>query len=140
MQVKTKPRPRTAWRERVSVLADASGVQLDGLGELVEAEVSRVEGLLFTATPTEDLDEISRWQRLSDAAWCGQVRSIVAAWNRATETEREFLACEVSLALSITDVAAQDLVCSAWTRPAPPTRANGMPSPGARTGRAPSGR
>src|SRR5690349_6883018 len=107
MPVSSRPRPRTAWRDRVSVLADAAGVSVDGLGQLLETELCRREQVLFTATPAEDLDDISRWQRLADAAWCGQVRAVVAAWNRASSSEREFLSCEVSLALAVTDAAAQ---------------------------------
>src|SRR5215210_8905907 len=94
------PLPRTAWKQRVRVLTDAAGVSLDGFGELVETELSRLDGLLFTATPAEELDEISRWSRLADAAWCGQVRAIVAAHNRMNELDREFLACEVAPALN----------------------------------------
>jgi hypothetical protein len=82
------------------------------LAELVDAERSRSETVLFTATPAEELDEISRWGRLADAAWCGQVRAIVAAHARATPTQREFLPCEVALALNLTDGAAQDLVAT----------------------------
>ncbi len=104
--------PRTAWRDRVRVLESAAGVTLDGLGELVEAELTRVEGVLFTATPAEELDEISRWARLSDAAWCGQVRAIGAAHNRMPAAQREFLPCEVALALNLSDTAAQDMVAT----------------------------
>ncbi len=109
---RTGPLPRTAWRDRARVMASAAGVSLEGLGELVEAELTRLDGVLFTATPTEDLDEISRWARLADAAWCGQVRAIVAAHNRMTPAEREFLACEVSLALNLSDSATQDLIAT----------------------------
>ena len=107
------PLPRTAWKQRARVLADASGVSLDGLGELVESELTRLDGLLFTATPAEELDEISRWARLADGAWCGQVRAIVATRNRMSELDREFLACEVALALNLSDGAAQDLIARA---------------------------
>jgi hypothetical protein len=110
---RTGPLPRTAWSDRVRVLADASGVSSNGLGDLVETELARADGVLFTATPTEELDQISRWQRLSDAAWCGQVREIVASHNRMSTTQREFLACEVALALNISDSCAQDLVATA---------------------------
>ncbi|HUR51322.1 MAG TPA: hypothetical protein VMZ11_04280, partial [Mycobacteriales bacterium] len=106
------PLPRTAWADRVRVLADASGVDVVGLGELLEAERDRAEGVLFTSTPATELDQISRWQRLADAAWCGQVRTIVAMHNRMSPTEREFLACEVALALNLSDSATQDLIAT----------------------------
>lgn len=110
---RTGPLPRTAWADRVRVLADSSGISTAGLGELVETELTRADGVLFTVTPAEELDQISRWQRLGDAAWCGQVRDIVAAHNRMDVTQREFLACEVALALNISDTSAQDLVATA---------------------------
>ena len=106
-------RPRTAWADRVRVLGDASGVDTAQLAALLEAEQARSAQTLFTVTPAEELDEISRWARLADAAWCGQVRAVVAAYNRASRTDREFLSCEVALGLNLTDSAAQDLVATA---------------------------
>lgn len=44
--------------------------------------------MLFTATPREELDEIGRFQRLADQAWAGQVRAIVAAYNRCSQEQR----------------------------------------------------
>jgi hypothetical protein len=94
------------------VLGDASGVDTARLAGLVEAERDRVEHTLFTVTPAEELDEISRWARLADAAWCGQVRAIVAAHNRASALEREFLSCEVALGLNLSDSSASDLIAT----------------------------
>lgn len=110
---RTGPLPRTAWADRVRVLAQASGVSVEGLGELVGSELTRLDDVLFTATSAEELDEVSRWQRLADAAWCGQVRTIVAMHNRMDACEREFLACEVALALNLTDGCVSDLVATA---------------------------
>lgn len=110
---RTGPLPRTAWADRVRVLADANGVGVEGLGAMLEEEVARSERLLFTVTPAEELDEVSHWQRLADAAWCGQVRTIVAMHNRMTPGEREFLACEMALALNLSDGCAQDIVATA---------------------------
>lgn len=110
---RTGPLPRTAWADRVRLLADAKGVSAEGLGDLVESELARLDGLLLTTTPTDELDEISRWQRLADAAWCGQARGIVAAHNRMNDAEREFLGCEIALALNLSDAAAQDIVATA---------------------------
>ena len=42
---------------------------LEGLGVLVEAELERVDGMLFTATPRDELDELARTQRLKDEAF-----------------------------------------------------------------------
>jgi hypothetical protein len=87
----------TAWRGR-SVLPS---VDLPGLGALVDAELDRVDGLLFTATPREDLDEIGRFQRLKDQAFAGQLRAIVAMVVRPQREQREFAPDEVSLALNV---------------------------------------
>jgi hypothetical protein len=107
------PRPRTAWRDRVEVLGTAAGLDSARLAELVEAERERSAEVLFTDTPTEELDEIARWGRLGDAAWCGMVRAIVAADARMSPTEREFLACEVGLGRNLGPDAAEDLVATA---------------------------
>ena len=36
------------------------------LAALVDRSIARTEGLLFTATPTEELDAIGRWQQAKD--------------------------------------------------------------------------
>jgi hypothetical protein len=113
MAFSTGPRRATVWAARERVLADATGIAPEALAAMVETELDRCDGVLFTATPTEELDDISRWQRLADAAWCGQVRAIVAAHNRMGRSEREFLACEVSLALNTSTASAESVVATA---------------------------
>jgi hypothetical protein len=71
------------------------------LAAYVEGALSGADGMLFTATPREELDGIGRFQQLKDQAWVGQVRAIVAAWNRATDAQREFAADEVALAIGV---------------------------------------
>ena len=80
------------------------------LAALVDRAVSRTEGLLFTATPAEELDEIGRWQQLRDQAFAGQVRAIVAAYNRTGSLEREFAGDEVGLAVGATSATGSNLV------------------------------
>lgn len=69
------------------------------LAQWVDASAVRADGLLFTGTAHEDLDEIASWQRLADLAFAGQCRAIVAAHNRASSAEREFVPDEVGLAI-----------------------------------------
>ena len=69
------------------------------LAAYVDAAVSVSDTMLFTATPREELDEIGRFQQLKDQAWAGQVRAIVAAYNRASVADREFAGDEVALAI-----------------------------------------
>jgi hypothetical protein len=69
------------------------------LAGYVEAAVSGADGMLFTATPREELDGIGRFQQLKDQAWVGLNREIVAAYNRASGAQREFAADEVALAI-----------------------------------------
>ncbi|MCU1674031.1 MAG: hypothetical protein JWN77_2144 [Frankiales bacterium] len=83
------------------------------LGAFVDRSVARAGGLLFTATPTEELDEIGRWQQLKDQAFAGQARAIVAAYNRAGAEEREFAADEVGLAIRATSTTGGNLVAQA---------------------------
>jgi hypothetical protein len=83
------------------------------LAAFVDRAISRTDGLLFTATPTEELDEIGRWQQLKDQAFAGQVRAIVAAYNRAEAEEREFAADEVGLAVGATSTTGGNLVARA---------------------------
>jgi hypothetical protein len=83
------------------------------LAALVDRSIARTEGLLFTATPTEELDAIGRWQQLKDRAFAGQMREIVAAYNRASGRDREFAADEVGLAVGATSTTGGNLVAQA---------------------------
>ncbi len=83
------------------------------LAALVDRSLTRTEGLLFTATPTEELEAIGRWQQLKDQAFAGQMREIVAAYNRASGAQREFAADEVGLAIGATSTTGGNLVMQA---------------------------
>jgi uncharacterized glyoxalase superfamily protein PhnB len=68
----------------------ASGAGGDVAGApcgFVDRALDRTQALLFTATPTDELDEIGRWQQLKDQAFAGQVRAIVAAYNLPLEKQ-----------------------------------------------------
>ena len=93
------------WSSRPVV----SALSADRLAALVDRSIARAEELLFTATPTQELEEIGRWQRLRDLAFAGQVRAVVAAWNRAGSV-REFVGCEVGLAIGSTSTTGGNLV------------------------------
>jgi hypothetical protein len=90
-----------------------SALSAERLAAFVDRAVSRTEGLLFTATPAEELDEIGRWQQLKDQAFAGQVRAIVAAYNRAGAQQREFAGDEVGLAVGATSTTGGNLVAQA---------------------------
>jgi hypothetical protein len=83
------------------------------LAAFVDRSIARTEGMLFTATPTEELDAIGRWQQLKDQAFAWQMREIVAAYNRAGAAEREFAADEVGLAVGATSTTGGHLVAQA---------------------------
>jgi hypothetical protein len=83
------------------------------LASFVERSIARTDGMLFTATPVEELDAIGRWQQLKDQAFAGQMREIVAAFNRAGADEREFAADEVGLAVGATSTTGGKLVAQA---------------------------
>ena len=85
----------TGWASRPVPTA----LSVEKLASWVDRSLDRHVGLLFTATPREELAEIGRFQRLKDQAWVGQVRAIVAAYNRASASEREFAGDEVALAV-----------------------------------------
>jgi len=91
----------TDWSARVETGQALDETQLAGL---VSESLDASHGMLFTATPREELDEIGRYGRLQDQAWCGQVRAIVAAHNRASDAQREFAADEVALALGVSPI------------------------------------
>ncbi|MEO6204585.1 MAG: hypothetical protein ABIO67_04275, partial [Mycobacteriales bacterium] len=90
------------------------------LAELVDSLLSRADGVLFTATPAAELDEIGRWQQLKDQAFAGQMRAIVAACNRAPAGAREFAGCEVGLAVGATSTTGGNLVQQALSLAALP--------------------
>jgi hypothetical protein len=83
------------------------------LASFVDRSIARTDGMLFTATPTEELDAIGRWQQLKDQAFAGQMREIVAAYNRAGVDEREFAADEVGLAVGAASTTGGNLVAQA---------------------------
>jgi hypothetical protein len=83
------------------------------LAAFVDRSIARTDGMLFTATPTEELDAIGRWQQLKDQAFAGQMREIVAAYNRASSEDREFAADEVGLAVGATTTTGGNLVARA---------------------------
>ncbi len=99
----------TDWSSR-PVLTALSPAELAGL---LEQSWSARDGLLFTATPASELDEIGRWQQLKDQAWAGQVRAIVAAFNRASKDQRPFAGDEVGLAIGATATTGSNLVAQA---------------------------
>jgi hypothetical protein len=90
------------------------------LAAFVDRSLARTDVLLFTATPTEELDEIGRWQQLKDQAWAGQVRAIVAAHNRACADARDFAGDEVGLAIGATSTTGSNLVATALAAAALP--------------------
>ena len=96
----------TAWVSRPGLRAASP----ERLAALVDAEVSRVDGLLFTATPRTDLDEIGRFQQLKDQAFAGQLRAVVTALGRVPEAQREFAADEIALALGVGGGTARNLM------------------------------
>jgi hypothetical protein len=83
------------------------------LAAFVDRSLARTEGLLFTATPTSELDAIGRWQQLKDQAFVGQMREIVAAYNRASADARDFAGDEVGLAIGATSTTGSNLVSTA---------------------------
>ena len=80
------------------------------LAALVDRALDGVDGMLFTATPREQLDEIGRWQQLKDQAFAGQLRAIVAAYNRASSDDRFFAGDEVGLAIGAASTTGGNLV------------------------------
>src|SRR3954470_11650610 len=99
----------TSWSSRPVPTA----MSVEELAGFVDTSISRMDGLLFTATPTEELDAIGTWQRLKDLAFAGQMREIVAAYNRASSEQREFAADEVGLATGATSTTGGKLVAHA---------------------------
>src|SRR5438270_13382486 len=97
-----------------------SALSPEKLAALVDRSIARTDGMLFTATPTEELDEIGRWQQLKDQAFAGQCRAIVAAFNRAEHEAREFAGDEVGLAVGATSTTGSNLVATALAAAALP--------------------
>ena len=97
------------WSSRPTL----SAMSPEKLASFVDREVSRLDGMLFTATPTEELDAFGRWQRIKDQAFAGLMREIVAAYNRASAEERDFAADEVGLAVRATTTTGGALVLQA---------------------------
>src|SRR3978361_848420 len=96
----------TDWASRPVV----SAVTPEKLAALIAAAERANDSMLFTATPREELDAIGSFSRLADLAWAGQVRAIVAAWNRASDKEREFAGDEVALAVGMSPTSGSNLV------------------------------
>src|SRR5438105_2526904 len=90
-----------------------SALSAERLGALLERSRSRADGMLFTATPREELDAIGCWQRLKDLAFAGQVRELIAAYNRAGAKGREFVADEVGLAIGATTTTGGNVLAQA---------------------------
>jgi hypothetical protein len=97
------------WSSRPVV----SGLSPEKLAAWVDRSIARTDGMLFTATPAEELDAIGRWQQIKDQAFAGQMRAIVAAHNRASRQDREFAADEVGLAVGATTTTGGNLVAQA---------------------------
>src|SRR5690242_16380969 len=97
------------WSSRSTPMA----MSPEKLASFVDREITRLDGMLFTATPTEELDSFGRWQRLKDLAFAGLMRQIVAAHNRASQAERDFAADEVGLAIGATTTTGGALVVQA---------------------------
>ena len=99
----------TAWSSRPTL----SAMSPEKLASFVDRSLARTDGLLFTATPREDLDAIGQFQRAKDLAFAGMMRQIVASYNRATQTERDFAADEVGVAVGATTTTGGTLVDTA---------------------------
>src|SRR3954447_5260462 len=97
------------WSSRPALTALSAGE----LAGLVEQSWSGRDAMLFTATPKEELDEIGRFQQLKDQAFAGQMRAIVASYNRAAVKQREFAGDEVGLAIGATSTTGSNLVVQA---------------------------
>src|SRR4051794_26789393 len=97
------------WSSRPALTALSAGE----LAALVEQSWSARDAMLFTATPREELDEIGRYQQLKDQAFAGQMRAIVASYNRAAKDHREFAGDEVGLVIGATSTTGSNLVAQA---------------------------
>src|SRR3954453_24093478 len=103
----------TTSRRDWSVRPVPAAMSVEELAGFVETSIARMDGMLFTATPAEELDEIGRLQQIKDQAYAEQLRAIVAAYNRAGREERDFAADEVGLAIGATSTTGGRLVAHA---------------------------
>lgn len=99
----------TNWPSRLVPTA----MSPERLAAFVDRSIARTDGMLFTASPTEELDAIGRWQQLKDQAFAGQMREIVTAYNRASREQRDFAGDEVGLAVGATSTTGGNLVAQA---------------------------
>ncbi|MCU1587005.1 MAG: hypothetical protein JWN31_498 [Frankiales bacterium] len=98
-----------AWTSRI----DQQAMSPAELAGFMDREADRFDGLLFTATPAEELDGLGRAQRLYDQAFVLRAREIVAIWQRAARDAREFVVDEVALALGFSPTGAGKVVAAA---------------------------
>ena len=82
-------------------LCDPLNVEAIRVAGMVEAAQSRCEGMLFTATPTQDLDAVITCQHLANQAFALMLRTLTALTNRAGSDEREGVPDEIALALNV---------------------------------------
>ena len=68
---------------------------------MVEHAQSRFDGMLFTATPAQDLDAVTACQHLANQAFALMLRTLTALTNRAGSDEREWVPDEIALALNV---------------------------------------
>lgn len=90
----------SAWSSREPVTALTS----ERLAVLVQRAATRAGEVLFTATPSAELDAIGSWQRLMDLAWAGQVRAVREAYDAVhgeSAARGSFVADEVAMALGV---------------------------------------
>jgi len=80
------------------------------LAVLLEDTLLRSGELLFTSAAGSQLDEVARWQRLEDLAWCGKARALAGLQAGADATSGEFVGDEVALALGVGGITAGNLV------------------------------
>ena len=87
-----------AWRVSMprELGMDADAVRVAGL---VRQAQDRWDGMLFTATPTQDLDAVTACQHLQNQAFALMLRTLVATSNRADTQQRAWVADEVALAI-----------------------------------------
>ena len=84
-----------------AALCDPLDVEAARVAEMVEQAQSRCEGMLFTATPTQDLDAVITCQHLANQAFALMPRTLTALTNRAGSNEREWVPDEIALALNV---------------------------------------
>ena len=84
------------------------------LSVLLDDTALRSGGLLFTSAAAGLLDEVARWQRLEDLAWCGKVTALSDLQASADAcpgaAAEEFVADEVALALGVGGITADNVL------------------------------